>query len=202
MVNSDTEVCNLALTHQGIGKEIADLETERSEEAKAYRRVYYIAKEKVLRDFFFSFSRKIADLELVEEDPNDEWSYSYRYPTDCLDAKRILSGEVNDSRQSRVPYLIGQDSAGKLIFTEMADARLEYACRIDDISKWPPDAVLALSFLSAHYTAARLTKGDPFGISQRCLNSYLSTLTQAKINSLNEEQPFEEVDSEFIRVRS
>src|SRR5688572_11149621 len=109
---SETEIANLALSHLGVGKEIANLETERSQEAVACRRFYDTARDATLRDFSWPFATKIAVLGLIEADPNDEWDYSYRYPSDCLQLRRILSGVRNDTRDSRVPFKLAHDDSG------------------------------------------------------------------------------------------
>jgi len=198
---SSTEICNLALSHIGVGKEIANLETEKSEEAAACRRFYDTARDEVLRDFTWPFATVMATLGLIEEDPNDEWSYSYRYPSDCLMFRRILSGQRTDTRDTRVPYKIAQDSSGTLIFTDQENAECEYTIREDDPLRYPPDFVLAFSFLLASYIAPRLTGGDPFKLGQRALQLYALQISKAQANAKNEEQPDIEPDSEFTRAR-
>jgi len=91
-MSSETEICNMALSHIGVGKEIANLDTERSQEASACRRYYENLRDKVLRDFRWPFATKFVELALIEETPTIEWRFSYRYPTDCVKMIRILSG--------------------------------------------------------------------------------------------------------------
>ena len=201
MASSETEICNLAISHLGIGKEIANLETERSNEAAACRRFFETARDVTLRDFNWPFATKINELGLVEADPNDEWSFSYRYPTDCLKLRRILSGIRNDTRQSRVPYRVARDAAGLLIFTDTADAQVEYTIQEQTVSSFPPDFVMAFSFLLASYVAPRLTAGDPFKMGTRAIELYQVEISKAMAAAINEEQDEEYPDSEFIRVR-
>jgi len=99
-MESDTALCNLAISHLGSSSEIANVETERSKEAAACRRFLSDTKREAFRDLKPPFATVIETLSLVEEDPNSEWSFSYRYPTDCSFFLRILSGTRNDSRQS------------------------------------------------------------------------------------------------------
>lgn len=198
---SETEIANLAISHLGVGKEISDLTTDRSQEALACRRFYATARDQVLRDFAWPFAMKTVALGLVEEDPNDEWGYSYRYPSDAVELRRIISGERNDNRQGRVPYRIGRDASGLLIFTDEEDAELEYTLRETDTGRYPADFVMALSLRLAVYIAPRLTAGDPFKLSMRALDLYNYELSQARANAANEEQPEEPPESEFIRER-
>lgn len=198
---SKTQIGNMALAHLGKGNQVANIETERSQEAISLRLFYDIALEATLRSAPWPFATKIQALALIEEDPNNEYSYSYRYPTDCVDLRRILSGARNDSRQSRVVYKIGQDNAGKVIWTDQEAAEFEYTARADDPSLYPPDFILALSYKLGELSAPALTAGDPFNLAEGCLMKFRLAISEAKANAFNEEQRDEEVESEFIRAR-
>lgn len=201
MASSKTEICNLALSHLGIGKEISNIETDTSAEANTLRRFYDTTLEEVLRDFAWPFTTKFEALGLVEEDPTDEWGYSYRYPSDCLHIRRVLSGLRNDNRQSRVPFKLGRDDTGTLIYTDMDDAEIEYTVREEDTSRYPSDFTIALSYKLAFYCAPRLAAGDPFGLRQTAAQMYQVTVAKAANNALAEEQAEEDPASEFIRGR-
>ena len=105
MASSTTEIANLALGHLGIGKDIANLDTESSQEAKAMRRYYDICRRTVLQEFTWPFATKFVTLGLVEEDPTDaeEWAFSYRYPADCLFLRRLHG---SDHYHRRNPHVI------------------------------------------------------------------------------------------------
>lgn len=201
MASSNTEIANLALSHLSSGKEISNLETDRSQEALACRRFFETARDAVLRDFAWPFATKIADLGLVEETPSDEWDYSYRYPTDCVKLRRVLSGTRNDTRDSRVPYKLISDDAGSLIYVDTENAQCEYTARITDPGRYPPDFVMAMSCRLAAYIAPRITAGDPFKLGKRAMDLYEYELGLAKASAMNEEQAEEDPDSEFIRAR-
>lgn len=198
---SKVGICNLALSHLGVGKEIANFETERSEEASACRRFYDQSLEQMLRDFIWPFATKIAALGLVEEDPNEEWLFSYRYPSDCLKFRRILNGKRNSTRQSLQPYRIAQDDTARIILCDLEDAQAEYTINEDDPAMYPPDFAMALSMRLAAYIAPRVTGGDPFKMGDRALKLYEFEVTMAQANSANEEQDEEQPLSEFTRAR-
>lgn len=197
---SDIQIANLALGHLAIGKTIASL-TENSSEARACNLFFDISREATLRDFPWPFASKIETLGLVESAPNSEWDYSYRYPSDCLMFHRILSGSRNDSRQTRVPYKISQDSTGKLIFTDAEDAVCEYTVNADNPGMYAPDFSIALSYRLAAFIAPRLMGGDNFKMGIQAMQLYEATISRAKASALNEEQPDELPDSEFITGR-
>jgi hypothetical protein len=198
---SSTVIANLALSHLGIGVEISNLDTERSQEALACRRFYDIARQSTLRDFPWPFATKFVSPTLIEEDPTDEWGFSYRYPADCLKIRRILSGLRNDNRQSRAPYKVAQDDNGKLFYCDIEDAEIEYTVDEDNEDIFDSDFTMALSLRLAAYIAPRLTAGDPFKLGERAMQLYLFELNTARANSLNEEQVEQDPESEYIRVR-
>lgn len=201
-MSSKVEICNLALSHLGIAKEVQNLENDAGQEAQACRRFYDNARDETLRDFPWSFATKFATLAVVEDAvTTDEWTYAYRYPTDALKIRRILSGSRNDSRQSRVPYKIVQDTAGLLLYTDMEDAVMEYTVKTTETTKFPVDFVMALSYRIAYYIAPRLTGGDPFKLGPQAMQNYARSLSKAAATNLNEEQVEEDVQAESIRAR-
>lgn len=201
IVSSNTQICNLALSHLGNANEINNLETEKTAEAISCRRYYTIALGKILEDFNWPFSTKFADLALVEEDPTDEWSFSYRYPSDCLNFRRIPSGIRNDTRQSRIPYKIGQDDQGYLIFTDQSEAQAEYTVNVTDVTRFSSSFALALSYLLAFLITPRSSGSDRFNIGKQMYSLYEKEIENARLGALNEEQPDLEPESEFIRAR-
>lgn len=198
---SKTEICNMALSHLGVGKVIANIETEQSEEATACRVFYDVALGAILRDFSWPFATKIESLALIDTDPNDEWSYSYRYPSSCVRFRKIQSGSRNDSRQSEVSYKVAKDNSGQIILTDQENAVCEYTEYVSDPAFYPYDFQLTLSSFLASLIAPRLTKGDPFKIRSEMLKIYQVQLNISKASALNEEVIDEQVESEFIRTR-
>lgn len=199
---SKTGISNLALAHLGIGKRITSLETEKSSEAAACRDFYDLVVEATLRDFPWSFANIEREaLALVEEEPTDDWAYSYRYPSGCANLLKIHSDTRNDTKQSRVPYKIAKDSQGKLIYTDKEDAEVMYTELVTDTDLYPADFVLALSFRLAVYIAPQITGADLFKMGERSFQLYLMEIEKAKARNVNEQQDEEEPESEFIRGR-
>lgn len=198
---ASTNIANMAISHLGISKEIGNLDTEKSAEAAACRTFYETARDETLRDFPWPFATKFVALGLVETDPTDEWSFSYRYPSDCLNIRRILSGLRNDNRDSRASYKIGRDDDGVLIYTDIENASIEYTIRDDEVERYTPDFKMAFSCRLAALIAPRITKGDPFKMRDAALKMYQMELSKAHANAANEEQPDREPESEFIRAR-
>jgi len=203
VAESKTEILNLALSHLGVGKSVANIDTEQSTEADTGSQFYDLARQTVLRDINWPFARQeMIALSLVETfDDSEEWKYSYRYPSNCLKLIRILSGIRNDNRQSRTPYKILQDDVGKVIYTDAESAEVEYLVDQEVVTIFPSDFVLCLSYRLAMFMAPLITAGDPFQLGARARENYTIELSVAAKNSSNEEQPDEEVESEFQRGR-
>lgn len=199
---SEVAVCNLALGHLGVSEEIQNLETERSAAASACRRYITTARDMSLRDFRWPFATAFASLSLVEEDPNTEWKYSYRYPSDCLNFRRILSGSRNDSRETRIPYKLASDDSGKLIYTDQYQAVCEYTKMMSNPALWPDDFILMMSYLLASLISPRVTRGDGVKLGDRAFEIYLRSKQAAEVNAENEEQLDEPPEAESIRARS
>lgn len=198
---SKTEILNLALGHIGVGKQVADFDTEKTEEALAGRRFFDIVRDEALGDKPWPFLTKSIAAALVEEEPTTEWGYSYRYPSDCKHMRRIFSGIRNDDRQTRAPYRIVRDDSGLLIYTDEVDAFIEYTVSGTDLQFWPQDVTMAISLLLAHYLAPELTTGDPFKLGERAFRLYVVRIESAADKAFNEQQDEETPESEFISGR-
>jgi hypothetical protein len=203
---SDTEIANLAISHLGVGKEISNLTTEKSEEARACRRFYNVARDQTLRDHSWPFARREVNLSLIQSFTTtaSEWTYSYRYPSDAVKIIRIISdnyGNRNPSRQGRIPYKIAGDSSARIIYTDEENAKCEYIKRETDEGFYPSDFEMAFSYRLARLIAPRLTSGDPFGLVDRMEELYRNEIRMAQVNSMNEEQVDENPASELERSR-
>jgi hypothetical protein len=200
-MSQSTKIANLALSHLGVGKEIGNLTTERSEEALACRMFYDQVGDIVLRDFAWPFATRIEKLALITEKPNLEWSYSYQYPSDCVMLRRILSGQRLDTPDSRVPFRLALGTGGQVILTDSNQAQAEYTARVSQVSVFPQDFVMAYSLRLAAYIAPRVTGGDPFKMGDRALQLYGLEISKAMAMAASESQPDFTPDSEFIRAR-
>src|SRR5690606_23622503 len=115
----------------------SDLESDREQEALTCKVFYDTCRKKVLSDFAWPFATKRATLNLIEEDPNDEWCYSYQYPSDCVRAIEIFSGVRNNTRQTRVEYEIADNGDSSLIFTDEPEAILKYTRDVTNTDRFP-----------------------------------------------------------------
>lgn len=198
---SETDIANMALAHLKQAKRIGNLRTEKSTEATVCLTFFDLNLDQLLRDFDWPFATKIANLGLVTTLPNQEWGYSYRYPSDCVNFRKIQSGVRVDSNFSGIPFRVSADNEGRLIFADLPGAVGEWTFRVTNIDQWPADAAFAFSLLHAASIAPALTGSDPFKLGAQALQKYQQFVTQAQVNSANEVRRDRPAEAEGILVR-
>jgi hypothetical protein len=193
-------IWNLALSEVGNSVEV-QAEDENSAEANACRRFYAQVRDELLEAFPWPFAKVTVPLVVVETQPTTEWAFAYRYPVDCLTFRRIIGVARNETRQTRVPYLIGRDSTGQLIYTDWTNAIGEYTLALEDTTQFAPSFAKALAYKLASDIAPRVAGGDPYKLGQIAWQKFTRQIEIAQSNALNEEQVEEAPDAEFIRAR-
>jgi hypothetical protein len=199
---STTEIANLALSHLGVGKDIQALDTDPGQEARACRRFYTEARQTTLRDFNWPFATKEQALALIEEDPTEEWAFSYQTPSDSLKIQRLVSGIRNDTRSTRITFREFNHPSGIRIYTDLDEAIAQYTVDMEDPTFYPTDFKMAFSWRLAMYIAPRITAGDPFQRQKAAAEFYQYEISRAQANSSNGQQDDPEPDGEFQRARS
>lgn len=203
-------ICNMALGHLKITKQISNLVSDQSAEAVACRTFYNTVKQQFLEDFKWPFARKQGMLTLIEANPfpidvnmDTEWSYAYQYPSDCVNFIRIISGIRNESRLDRVPFKMFSNPTdnSKMICTDMDQAAGEWTTDVVTEDMFSASYVMALSFKLASIIAPMVTGGDPFKLGDRADKKYQMEKVNAQSNALNEEQQEVEPESEFVLAR-
>lgn len=200
-MSSRTQIANMALVHLGHGKPIGNLVSEKSSEAGLARTFFDLAVDMTLSKVAWPFATVFGDAGLIEELPNTEWAFSYRYPSDCITVRRVLSGLRNDNRDQRVPFKIGDDSTGQLFWCDEQDAIIEYTKRISETSRFTADFTLTLSYCLAYLIAPGLTGGDEFKKGELAFALYGKNLLDAENRAFNEQQDEVEPASIFITGR-
>lgn len=203
MADSVLQIWNLALGALANGSEVQS-ESDNSANANACRRFYPQALGRVLEDFPWPFAKTIATLGLVETDPTPEWGFSYRYPSDCVTARRIVSATDslrNPGPAQIIPYQIGRDTTGPLIYCDLEDASLEYTSNGVDVTQFSASFTDAVAYRLASIIAPRVTGGDPSNLAAKAYQLYLAACSAAQANALNETQPDQAPAAEWISDR-
>jgi hypothetical protein len=201
MAQTVVQICNTALARVGVSNFIDSL-TEASQEAQVCNLFYEQARDRVLRDTHWPFARGYLQLSLVSQGTDTpwsaEWMYAYRYPTDGLNIWRILT-PLGKRETVLAPFEIGSDEIGRLIFTDMKDATVEYTKRVEDPARFDPAFASALSWLLAAEIAMPLSLVD--GLRKQALQMYQAEKDIAQRVAANEGEPMRDIDTEFLNTR-
>jgi hypothetical protein len=216
-VDASTKVCRQALSHIGVTQTITDITTDLTPEAEMCRLHYADAVAEALREFPWAFATKYADCARVggtEDAPvNGDWIYSYRMPTDCIFARRIVRPEKGREYDDDPPKFRqgGSDATGRLIFSNYADPEgeeeplntlpLEYTYR-PNCAATQGDALFrqALSWLVASKLAPalsrnKMTAGEAWRMYQ------ITGMRAMAVNSREQQQYTEGGEAPWIEDR-
>ncbi|MGH7342681.1 MAG: hypothetical protein ACREKH_19525 [Candidatus Rokuibacteriota bacterium] len=126
---------------------------------------------------------------------NGDWTYSYRYPTDCLYARRIIppwmvpTGRMFD--RTPVTFRRHRDQQGLLISTHLQEAQLEYTM-LDCIDLWTDDLFLkAFTWYLAAAMAPSLERSQKVIEALQIAEAYFGIAARADIGESQQEKPGE-----------
>lgn len=204
------DVINKALGHLGITQVVEDLAEETRERQTAD--VYYEDDlAATLRSFPWAFATKYLALTLLDGTQstpiNEDWVYMYRYPVDCLMARRLVRDGTGRQFDGAPPTFregrgeIAVDEQGKVIFSNFEDAILEYTsgesgveCLGDSLFKE------AVSWRLAWHMAPGL--GRDRKKADECYAMHVRALKIAEAYAANEQQQEQNVDGEASWIRN
>ncbi|PHR17882.1 MAG: hypothetical protein COA41_11330 [Sphingopyxis sp.] len=196
---SVVQICNMALTRIGQSQLITSLD-EQSLAAELCTLHYADARDFVLRDFDWPFAEARVFLSDIGSPPVN-WSFRYRYPTDCLKARRIaIPGNENPTADQRTPYKVVHAAGGRAIITNQQEAELVYTVRVEDTTYFDPMFVSALAWrLGSELAIGLQVRPENFNAAQQ---QYMFVLGQAQAVALAEAEQLPLPESEFITARN
>lgn len=197
MPTTDVTIINMSLSHLGHTIFIDD-RNEDSQEVAVSDVHYDQAVAYVLEDFAWGCARRYVTLGLVEEEPNDDWRFSYRYPVDTVKIRRVVTA-LGQRNPAPPPFVIASDDEGRLIYTDEEDAVVETTKLLTDPALFTAMLAEAISWWLAGLMATGLAKDEKTAI--KCFAMYESVRVRAAVSDVNEAQDPPEEDSEAIRAR-
>ena len=198
MATTDVRICNTALAYIGVSEQLNAL-SDVSTAGEQCTLHYANAVQLVFEDCFWPELTGYATLALVEEEPVDDWAYSYRWPADCLAIRRILT-ELGREDPNPPEFRNGADAQGLLVYTDRADAAVEYTHNRTDPTFFSATLADAISWKLGEMIAPGLTRMQ--NREQFCASRYRIAIDQAKARSLNQQQAPRETEAEHIQARS
>ena len=217
-VSTQLQITNHALAKLGQTRFITDLD-EATAEGYTAAQLWDLALRAALRHWDWPFATKYAGgadatdgyMNLIdgsESDPAvaDEWVYAYRYPLDCLKARRIVKeegvGRAFDPEP--IPFRVGRTWNGvndvPLIYCNVEDAVLEYTALVECSEEFF-DALFedALSWRLAGLMAPGLTRTAK--TAQECMAMFMAVLDMAKAVAAQESQQEPHGQASWTRSR-
>lgn len=172
-------IVNVALSRLGISQQIVNIATDTVIEAVVTRLEYPDAVQATLRDFPWPFATRYVQLAVVTTNPNSDWAFAYRQPTDCLFERRLVVKRHGAIDPEPPAFQLATDDTGGLIFTNLANAVLEYTARPKcPHTRSEPLFRDAVAWRLAAALAPALTRLTDAAIN--CTKMYWTTIDQAR----------------------
>lgn len=219
MASSKLDIWNIALAH--IGETILVRSENETSTAATQLNLHYDAMlEATLDAFPWQFAQKYVALGLVQQDPNLEWGYEYRYPSDCVTAHRVIAESLanlpthtgtqytpyyfgsdysSELRHAGVPFVVALDDNGRVIWTDLEDACLHYTQRVSEPQYWSGTFANALAWRLAAQIAMPL--GRDVSLKMNAMQQYQLAILEARGASRNEGRPRNDPNSDMITTR-
>lgn len=201
------EIYNLALGSLLLTRQTTDPDTDKSNEIKTLNIFYQKALDRALADMDLDATSKTATLALVTSNPDDNWDYSYTYPSDCVRFRRVVPGSgcyTKDTRRTRIPLQQVTKSDGeRVIYTDEANAKGEYITNEVDLSTLPVMAGLAIAEILAHMAAPLVVGKGSKTLRDQIWKQYIIYKGEAQEVDRDENFNFEDpqVESDWVAAR-
>ena len=149
---SETDICNLALSHIGDEASVTSIDPpEGSAQAERCAQFYPIARDTLLEshDWNFAIRRKqLAQLDVETW----TWAFGYAKPSDALTLRAVLPPGASSDAET-------EQGGASVILTNTENAALRYLARVTDTNRFSSLFVFALSWHLASLLAGPVIKG-------------------------------------------
>lgn len=198
------QIYNLALGALLLNSQIQDPDSDKSKECKVLNLHYPTALIQTLQDLDLDSTSERKALELIEEQPNTEWLYAYKYPAKCAFLRRIVSGQRKDNRSTSIPRSTGTLNGVKVIYTDESNAIAEYIHSDINLNSLNPSGGLALSYRLAFLSSSLLVGKGALNIKRSIMVDYAFFKAESQKHDRMENETFDDlaIDSEFVEART
>lgn len=162
-VATDEDVVNIALSHIG-AKAISVLDTDTSSEAVEARRIYYNARDRLMRSHPWNFITLRVELTDSGTDPVFGWDNGFLLPSDLL---RIISVHATNDNLDQPKYRLEKQSISAtltdVLLINSSTCFIRYVYLETDPAKWAADFQDALAWqLAAEFALALPVSGTKY----------------------------------------
>src|SRR5215471_10537352 len=155
---SQTDICNVAISHCGTRSKIASID-EGSAEANACKTHFALARDSLLRAYDWNFARVTAQLGALQTPPA-RWAYEYALPIDCLRLRRLNDTPLLLLPETFCEVAADKDSSGayiNVILTNTSPLSAIYTARVIDPARWDAGFTDAFTYDLAMRACIELT---------------------------------------------
>lgn len=200
---SKTSIFNLALNELLLQRRVINADSDTSNEAVVLRTNWDVALFSTLEDLDLDSTSEDFQLELVAENPNDNWLYAYKYPQNCAYFRRIKSLLKQDNRSSFISKKVAMYEGSKVIFTNEYQAVAEIIPTDIDLSSLGAMTGLAIARRLATLSVPLVVGKGSNDLMKTIEAKYVIAKGEAQEKDRNEnfDFPDPEIDSEFVEAR-
>ena len=196
---SKMDIVNLALAN--LSREPVQSLDDPNREAFQMKIHWDTALASILREHPWGFAMRRRPLAALAESPIG-FAYAYAYPSDCVQARRLLPfGGARSWPARSAPFEIGRslDGRHKVILSDIPAAALEYTTGAVPCEEFDPQFACALAWrLAAEISLA--VHADPQSY-QAAVQAYGLQLQQAKAMDMRESASPRLPDGDFLAAR-
>lgn len=172
-MTTSVAIANLALSHLGDEATVASLDPpEGSAQADQCALFYPVARDALLEMYPWNFAMRRQTLALLSTAPVSQWAYGYALPSNVLgvfavqgpedtdDLIGIGYGPLTSSNGVNDFEIEGMTDGTRVLYTNVADARIRFTVSVTVTTFFPPLFTLALTYLLASFLAGPVLKGE------------------------------------------
>jgi len=201
---SKEQIYNLALSSLLLSKEIAEISTNTTNEVRVLNTHYDIAFESTLQDLDLDSLSTPIVLELLEElDTVEPWDFVYKYPTNCVFLRRLVTNQVTDNARTHIAKATGLFKGQKAIFTNKVEAVASCIPLDVPLAALSVMAALTVAYSLAFLSAPLLVGKGAAKLRKDIRVDYVDAKTEAQETDMRENFRYEaaHVRSEFVAER-
>ena len=193
---SQVKIFNIALSNLGVSAPLQN-SVEESPTAILMNNYYELARDTVLEAHDWSFANAHKALaETLEESPNPNYRYAFKYPNDCVAPRAVIDSA--DYKEKKFEPAV--DSSGaKIILTNSNPCILRYTKRVTNETFFTAPFVTALGFYLA-YLSAQVVTGSA-NKKNTNLQDYQIAIRQAIVTDARKTETHDEDDKDFTDYR-
>lgn len=200
---TQAKIYNLALQALLLTRQIIDVNSDKSNEAKVLNELWPVLIKSGLADLDLDSTSTEQNLLLVAKDPVHHWRFAYKYPDKCAFFRRIRSHQVVDDKFSHHSKRVMIWEGQKVIFANHENAVGEYIPIDFPLQTLSAPAGMALAHRLAWMAAPLIVGKGASALRNNIDKQYIAWKAEAQAQDERESFSFQSDEnmSEFVKTR-